>query len=59
MDEALEVNFCGLVGDRVSEQYGLDDGADLCFNLLESGVIDQDAGVDEASRIVAMHLAQA
>jgi hypothetical protein len=59
MNEEMEVNFCGLVGARVSEQYGLDDGADLCFNLLESGVIDQDAGVDEASRIVAMHLAQA
>lgn len=59
MDEEMEVNFCQLVGDRVEEQYGLEDGADLCFNLLEARVIAEDASVDEAARIVAMHLQQA
>jgi hypothetical protein len=59
MDQQTEVDFCGLVAARVSEQYGFDDGADLCFNLLESGQIDQDASVEQASRQVAMHLDQA
>lgn len=59
MNEEMEVNFCQLVGARVTEQYDLDDGADLCFNLLERGTISEDASVDEAARIVAMHLMQA
>jgi hypothetical protein len=58
-NEATEVDFCALVDARVEEQYGLTDGADLCFNLLESGVIAEDASIDEAARIVAMHLEQA
>ena len=57
--EEDEVNFCKLVGRRVEEQFDLDDGDDLCFNLLESGVIREDASVDEAARIVAMHIQQA
>ena len=57
--EEDEVLFCDKVEKRVEEQYGLTDGADLCFNLLESGVIPEDASVDEAARIVAMHMAQA
>lgn len=59
MDEELEVNFCEIVADRVLIMYGLEDGADLCFNLLESGVIAEDATVEQASRIVAQHLQQA
>jgi hypothetical protein len=59
MNEADEVNFCDLVEKRVEEQYDLTDGGDLCFNLLESGVIAPDASVDEAARIVAMHMEQA
>lgn len=47
------------VGDRVEEQYDLEDGSDLCYNLIEQGVIDPNQGVDEAARIVAMHLQQA
>jgi hypothetical protein len=58
-DEMVEVNFCSLVDKRVEEQYDLTDGGDLCFNLLEAGVIAEDASVDEAARIVAMHLMQA
>ncbi len=58
MTEHEEVNFCKIVGDRVKEQYDFNDGADLCFNLLESRVIPEEAGIDEAARIVAIHLAQ-
>lgn len=58
-DEETEVDFCALVDARVEEQYGLQDGGDLCFNLLESRVIPEDASIDEAARIVAMHLQQA
>lgn len=44
---------------RVEEQYGLQDGGDLFYNLLDSGVIPEEASIDEAARIVAMHLQQA
>lgn len=57
--EKIEVNFCSLVEARVEEQFGLQDGADLCFNLLEARVIAEDASIDEAARIVAMHMLQA
>jgi hypothetical protein len=43
----------------VEEQYGLTDGGDLCYNLMDSGTIPEDATVDEAARIVAQHLLQA
>jgi hypothetical protein len=56
-DEEVEVNFCTLVGIAVQE-YGYDDGSDLCFNLMEMGVIGEDTTVEEAAKIVAMHLAQ-
>jgi hypothetical protein len=59
MDEEQEVNFVELVSDRVEVMYGLEDGGDLCFNLLESGVIPEDATIDQAARIVAMHMEQA
>lgn len=58
MDEEDEVNFCELVAAEVKRQYGYDGTADLCFNLLESGVIDQDATVNQAARIVAQHMEQ-
>jgi hypothetical protein len=58
MNEEDEVNFCALVGARVLEQYGNEDGDDLCFNLLESGVISEAASVSEAAHIVARHLQQ-
>jgi hypothetical protein len=62
MDEQDEVNYCALVEARVQEQYDLGpdtDAADLCFNLLESGIISETASVDQGARIVAMHLQQA
>lgn len=51
--------FADEVEARVREQYGLFDGGDLCYNLQESGIIAADASVDEAARIVAMHIEQA
>ena len=59
LTEQQEVDFCDLVEARVEEQYNLQDGGDLCFNLLESGVISEEHGIDEAARIVAMHMEQA
>ena len=53
-----DMTSCQLVNARVLEQYQLDDGGALCFNLLESGVIRGSATVDEAARIVAMHMSQ-
>lgn len=58
LTEFEELNFCALVSARVEALYGLQDGADLCFNLLESRTIPEDASIDEAARIVAQHLEQ-
>lgn len=51
--------FSMMVDRRVEEQYGFEDGGDLCYNLLDSGTIPETATVDEAARIVAMHIGQA
>ena len=51
--------FSSQVGALVKERYGEDDGADLCFNLIESGVIRMADGVEHAALQVAMHLLQA
>ena len=59
LNEEQEVDFCDLVGDRVEQEYGYEDGADLCFNLLEMGVISEDSSIGEAAQIVAQHIAQA
>lgn len=47
------------VDEILEEEYGIIDGGDLCYNLIESGVISEAAGVAKAARIVAMHLMQA
>ena len=52
------MNFCAEVGKYVSENYELDDGGDLCYNLMEMGVIPKDATVVEAGEIVAQHMEQ-
>ena len=52
------IEFCAKVHAMVEQQYGHEDGGDLLFNLIESGVIDQDDGVEAAARIVAQHLEQ-
>ena len=52
-------SFCNAVGKIVLEQYGLEDGNDLCFNLVEMGVIDMANGENVAAQIVAQHIWQA
>lgn len=52
-------DFSEEVDKRVEEQYEITDGGDLCYYLVEAGTIDMSRGVDEAARIVAMHLLQA
>ncbi len=54
-DEGTEVNFCDYVAEIVKRKYGMEDGADICFNLLESGRIPEDATLEEAARIVFHH----
>ncbi len=51
--------FSKAVGEQVLQDYGLEDGADLCYNLVEQGVIEIVQGENEAARIVAMHMEQA
>jgi hypothetical protein len=51
--------FAKSVGELVQSEYGLDDGADLCYNLVESGAIDMKDGEASAARQVAMHIEQA
>ena len=53
------MEFAEAVGTLAEEMYGVQDGADLCHNLVELGVIDPACGETEAARIVAMHLLQA
>lgn len=49
--------FIEQVGVAVKEDYGLDDGADLCYNLIDMGVIDQsNETVEPAARRVAQHM---
>ena len=46
--------------DKICEdQYDLCDGGDLCYNLVEQGVIDPANGEDAAARVVAQHIQQA
>ncbi len=51
--------FCYAVDDIVEIMYGETDGGDLCYNLLEQGVVTLDMSPDQAARIVAQHIQQA
>ena len=51
--------FTAQVGEHVLDAYDLEDGSDLCFTLLEMDVVRTDMTVEEAARIVAMHMEQA
>lgn len=50
--------FCKEVGIRVKDEYDVDDGADLCYNLLDMGVITLEDGVRRAATVVAQHMLQ-
>lgn len=51
--------FCDAVEALVKQQYGVDDGGDLCWSLLEQQVIKLTDTHERAARIVAQHLLQA
>ena len=51
--------FCDKVDQILEYQYGLSDGGDLCFNLIEMGVIKITDDVNQAARVVAQHIQQA
>lgn len=53
------LDFCQSVNEYVLQHYAFTDGGNLCFNLMESGVIPEDATVQRGARIVAQHLQQA
>jgi hypothetical protein len=51
--------FAEEVGEIVLDLYGEEDGADLCYNLVEMGVVDMQQSVYVAAQIVAQHIEQA
>lgn len=53
------MEFCDKVSAVCEEQYDIKDGGDLCWNLIEQGVISMADGVDTAARVVAQHIQQA
>ena len=55
---ASKEQFCADVGKR-AETYGVVDGADLCWNLIEMGAIVPTDSVEEAARMIAQHVLQA
>lgn len=55
---ASKEQFCTDVGKR-AETYGVEDGADLCHNLIEMNIINPMDSVEEAARVVAQHVLQA
>lgn len=50
--------FCTEVG-RIAAEYGVDDGADLCYTLIELGVVNMADGAETAARTVAQCYLQA
>lgn len=51
--------FSKAVGKAVEQDYGIQDGSDLCFNLVESGDIKISDGIADAARVVAQNISQA
>lgn len=58
MTEQDEVDFCELVDNYVEKHYGYRVGSDVCFNLVESRVIPEDASVEQAAVIVVQYTTQ-
>jgi hypothetical protein len=50
--------FCDEVEAKVKQDYGYDDGGDLCYNFIESGQVKMSEGVFKAAQTVAQALAQ-
>lgn len=54
-----KAEFCRQVDEKVEALYDVTDGGDLCWNLIDLGVVEESAGVGVAAQIVAQHLLQA
>ena len=54
-----KAEFCKLVSEKVNSLYDVEDGGDLCWNLIDLGVVEESAGVGVAAQIVARHILQA
>ena len=52
-------DFCSAVDRAVEEQHDIQDGGDLCLNLIASGVITKSMTINQAAAIVAQHIQQA
>lgn len=50
--------FANAIGKAVKQSYGLEDGSDLAYNLLEDDVLQLSMTIDAAAQVVAQHLAQ-
>ena len=53
-----KIEFCKIVGTLAYDLYDVDDGSDLCYNLIDLDVIDMSTGVEIAARKVAQHSLQ-
>lgn len=51
--------FIDAVDKVCSDCYEVEDGGDLCYNLMEQDVITMSMGVDLAAQVVAQHVQQA
>ena len=49
------LEFCEQVGECARRRYHVEDGADLCFELIGVGAIKMAVGVEVAAGIVAEH----
>jgi len=54
-----KAEFCQQVDELVMTRFDALDGGDLCWNLIDLGVVEISAGVAMAARIVARHIFQA
>jgi len=58
-EQELLSDWCAEVGYTVRNDYGHDDGCDLCHSLIEIGVIDYPADtINQAAQTVAQHMEQ-
>lgn len=58
-DDVTDSEFASAIGEAVKTDYDLDDGSDLCRNLLMTEVVTTNMSIDMAAQIVAQHIEQA
>lgn len=52
------LEFCEHVGEVAERRFRVDDSAELCYNLIDTGYIKMAVGVEVAAGIVAEHTGQ-